>query len=331
MVLPQVLIIGAMKAGTTTLWRDLHPHPDLGFPRLRKEPQILSCAEHDLQTMRDRYSWFFALAKPGQILCDPSTRYAALPRYEGVPQRAEQLLGTDLRIIYMIREPIERIVSHHHHGYADGWLDPSIDTAIRKSRQLVSLSMYASQITPWLDVFGPERIKVVRLDDYALDRAAGLTDVCRFLDLDPAPALARLRPNAIYNRGSDRRAKQGPALRLIQSRVYRKLKRRLPVTWDHALRTALLPPVPPRSAPPSPGTIESLAERLGPELQRFASILGADRPPWDIHDAASLWTQRYHEHRAQSESSRTRNHPRPTHPEQTARGPGAAPESQAAP
>jgi len=294
MALPNVLIIGAMKAGTTTLWRDLLPHPELCFPRLRKEPQVLARRDLPPREIRRRYRWFFDHARPGQLVCDPSMRYAARPKFRGVARRARRLLGPDLRIIYMVREPIARVVSHHHHGYADGWLPPSIDRAVHRNRQLVSLSRYAFQLDPWLERFGQERLHVIHLESYAADRRAGVAEVCGFLGLDPQPVLARLRPDVIHNRGVDRRARRGPGMALIRSPVYQRMRPHIPVPWDRQLRRWLLPPVAPRPTPPNPDTVRFIADSVADDLERLRCLLASDRPLWDMDRAIREWTEHYH-------------------------------------
>ncbi len=114
MRLPDFLIIGAQKAGTTTLYRDLLANPAIFLP-IDKEPGNL--CEDDLltDTGRSAYARHFANASTDQLCGEATTSHTKRPDVLGVPARARRLLGDKLKVIYLVREPISRIISHHHH------------------------------------------------------------------------------------------------------------------------------------------------------------------------------------------------------------------------
>jgi len=114
MTLPHFLIIGAMKSGTTTLYRDMLTHRRVFFSA-DKEPMNL--VNDDVLTAEGRHAYesLFAGAGRDSVCGEASTAYTKLPVYPGVPRRALQLLGPELRLIYIMRHPIERLISHHHH------------------------------------------------------------------------------------------------------------------------------------------------------------------------------------------------------------------------
>ena len=87
MTLPKFLIIGAMKAGTTTLYEDLLQIPALWLPP-QKEPEDLIHPEVETAQGLRVYEQKFARCPSGAIAGDASTAYAKRPTYEGVAARA---------------------------------------------------------------------------------------------------------------------------------------------------------------------------------------------------------------------------------------------------
>ncbi|MFW6060568.1 MAG: sulfotransferase [Phycisphaeraceae bacterium] len=183
--LPHFLIIGAMKSGTTTLYRDLLTHPRVFMP-VEKEPNNLASDEVLTDAGTAAYRELFRDARPEQCCGEASTAYTKIPWIEGVPQRAMRLLGPALKLIYIVREPVSRAVSHYHHQFARGAEPRNMDFAFRRNSELIDFSCYAMQLEPWLATFGRDSVKVVCFEQYIADRAAGAADVLAFLGLDPA-------------------------------------------------------------------------------------------------------------------------------------------------
>ena len=180
--LPSFLIIGAQKSGTTTLYRDLYDHPDVFLPEF-KEPNAL-CADDVLQGEgRRTYARLFAPAAANQICGEASTAYTKWPDFTSVPRRARELLGPDLKLIYITRDPIVRITSQYAHEFDLGRIDTDIERAVREVPRLINYSRYAMQVLKWLEYFPQENLRLLRLEDYSRDRVAGLKDLWAFLQL----------------------------------------------------------------------------------------------------------------------------------------------------
>jgi hypothetical protein len=106
--LPEFMIIGAAKAGTTALNEYLSQHPQIFMCPL-KEPQFFST---DVIYERGLawYEGLFADAKSGQICGEASTSYTFFPSTPLTPQRIHQAIP-NVKLIYLIREPVSRIQS----------------------------------------------------------------------------------------------------------------------------------------------------------------------------------------------------------------------------
>src|SRR5215471_4705447 len=120
------LIIGAMKAGTTSLFQDLAQNSAICIPE--KEPSYLT--RYDSARAAAAYQKLFHTARPNQILCDALTGYSMLPRFPGLPERALAFFGRDIKILYLVRNPIVRALSHHYHSVNYGMADPDAETAL---------------------------------------------------------------------------------------------------------------------------------------------------------------------------------------------------------
>ncbi len=277
MTLPDFLIIGAMKSGTTSLYRDLLTHPRVFFP-LDKEPENLCSDDVLTDAGRARYEKMFERAGPDQLCAEASTAYTKRPTFEGVAERARKLMP-EARLIYLIRDPVARLLSHHHHMRVEGSMPESLEQAIEEHPELLDYSRYAMQLDPWANAFGADAIRVVRFEDYIADREASAAALQQFLGLDPRPDLVDAQ--TVHNKGEGKPVTTGPWKAVISSAPYRRLVRPLlPIGLKDRLRAALLPKAPAKAPPPPPELIQRLRRDLEPDMARLRELWG-DRLRWD--------------------------------------------------
>jgi hypothetical protein len=287
--LPSFLLIGAMKAGTTTLFRDLVHNPAIFFP-LDKEPGFLNSDAVLTSSGSAAYGAIYRRARQGQLLGDASTTYSKLPDVSGVPQRARCLLGPDVRIIYLVREPVARAISHHHHLLTLGLTKKTIDSAVHCDPRLLNYGRYWMQLEPWLEVFGPNQVNIVVFEEYIRRRRQTIAEVSAFLGIESASHL--VDPNAIYNKGDEAHVVLGPWRLLTGSRLYDRIVRpRLSLQMRERLRTVLLPKSPPRPPPPSSDTIDHLIARLEPDALALTNFLKRQEPLWNFHRVRAHFAQ----------------------------------------
>lgn len=269
---PRFIVIGAQKCGTTTLYEDLRQHPDVYIP----DKESSGLTDHDVLTESGAraYRALFAGAPEGSMAGEVSTTYAMLPMHPEVLERS-RALQPETRIIYIVRDPIDRAISHHHHDFALGLCGPDIDQEVYRHPEIVDNTRYATQLGPWVERFGRERVLAVRFEDYVSDRATGIARVQNFLGLRAQP----LASDAIHNSSEGRRVAVGAWARVSQSEAYRRLVR--PLMSERVRRrimSSVLPAAPDRPDPPSEETLAYLASELGPEVDSLASLIG--QPPW---------------------------------------------------
>jgi sulfotransferase family protein len=275
--LPDFLVIGAMKAGTTTMYQDLRANPAIFLPE--KELSALRSPQTDAGS----YAALFAGAGAAQSVGEVSAPYAKLPEAAGTVERAVQILGSGFRVVYLVRDPVDRTVSHHFHRLARRAADPSIDTAVRSDTKLIDYSRYGMQIEPWVDAVGADNVHLVHFERYVSDRGGVLAEVEGFLGVPPAAATD---VSAVHNRGDGRPVAVGVRGRLTRSEVYRRYVRpRLGEGARARLARAVLPTAPPRPQPPSAETVELVLERTAADCARLVELFGPSAPTWDA-DAA---------------------------------------------
>lgn len=252
--LPGFLIIGAMKAGTTTLYEDLVHLPDIYMPP-DKEPEDLVDPAVETPEGLARYQAKFAAAEAGALCGEASTAYAKRPTYDGVAERALRVLGPDLKILYMTRDPVRRSVSQYHHQWGMGVEQRPLNQALLETPDYLDYSRYDWQLAPWREVFGEARILVIRFEDYLADRPAVLARICAFLGVTPPESA----PDETHRNKSDGKRyvpRGGLTEKLTRSRFYLYGIKPL---LSSALRDRIKPLILPQT--------RKLEEKLAPETE----------------------------------------------------------------
>lgn len=176
---PDFVIIGAMKCATSTLHDQLAVQSGIAMSS-PKEP----CFFSDDEVYARGLEWYescFADAGPDDLRGESSTHYSKLPT---LPHAVDRLAAhrPDARIIYVVRNPIDRLVSHFMHGWSEGWYGDSIEAAIASDSTLVDYGRYAMQLRPWLERFGAERVLLVAYDGIRSSPQRELDRIGEFLE-----------------------------------------------------------------------------------------------------------------------------------------------------
>ena len=178
--LPNFLIIGAEKAGTTTLYSLLAHHPEV-FMCGPKEPRFFS--DHNWWKGVVWYERLFEGAEGYKAIGETSPAYTW--GSAEVPKRIYQTLG-DIRYIYIVRDPIERLISHYRHSVIRGWIEKRIDIeeAIEIVPAIKDCSHYYSQIERYLSYTNREQWLIFSLESLIQDPFAMQKKILNFIDVD---------------------------------------------------------------------------------------------------------------------------------------------------
>jgi hypothetical protein len=263
-------IIGAMKAGTTSLFKYLAGHPDL-CPSKRKEPRVFR-DPGDPAEQRAALGDLFDQGKGQLWRFEGSTAYTKYPKFTGVPERIQRAVP-DARFIYLVRNPVERTWSQYIHNLAHGRETRPFARAIEEKPQYLNFSRYHLQLQEYLAVFPKERILLQVFEDMVADPAAVVRSVCEFLGVDTSyrPATAKIA----YNASSAKRTASMP-LRALQTLG---LDRSVPWRVRQRLRTAG-DPLPERRAVLTTDTRRIVADALRPDTEAFFTEYGRRIGAW---------------------------------------------------
>lgn len=178
MSLPDFLIVGAMKCGTSTLAAQLAAQDGV-FMSTPKEPNFFS-DEEIWARGEDWYRGLFAGAAPGDLKGEASTHYTKLPTHPETLERMATLLELP-RIVYMIRNPVERTVSHYIHEWTQGEMDGDPVSAFARHPELVAYGRYGMQIEPYVGRFGAGNVFLTSLEQIKAGPQAELDRIGAFL------------------------------------------------------------------------------------------------------------------------------------------------------
>ncbi len=184
MSLPDLVILGAMKCGTSTLQAQLASQPGV-FMSTPKEPNYFSNDEIFAQG-QNWYEGLFANAAPGDLKGEASTHYTKLPTYPQTLPRMQAVLRTP-RLIYMIRNPMVRAVSHYIHEWTEGRLGADAPAAFQQTPEITAYGCYGMQIAPFAAAYGADRILLTSLEQIKADPDTAFGQISAFLGL-PADA-----------------------------------------------------------------------------------------------------------------------------------------------
>lgn len=286
MALPTFFVIGAPKAGTTSLHNYLAAHPQIQMSAV-KEPRFFSGPENGIPYPPDRvgsldaYETLFDPA--AEVRGESSTDYATHPRRQGVPERIEELVP-EARFIYLVRDPIARTVSHFKMttallGERRTLREALGDLADLRSPYL-SPSLYATQLELYLRTFPPARILVIDQADLQAERRATLSRVFDFLSVEDTAPLDGFTEEHLGS-GDWRAYPSGyadfvarhvaPRLQWIPGGLRRSARRSVERVLWRPLDTGL-----------DDDLREGLEDLYAPEVARLRSLTGMEFPTWSV-------------------------------------------------
>lgn len=280
--LPTFLVIGAMKAGTTSLYHYLRDHPQVFMPEI-KEVNFFN----PRRNWHRGLTWYeeqFRSAPPGTVAVgEASTSYTKYPWIAGVPERIASALG-DVRLIYVVRHPIERMRSQYLHHVATGQEWRPIGDAFRDEPMYRNISRYAFQLGRYEPFVAPQRILVIDARDLREDRVATLRRTYAFLEVDPSHVPGSIDREYLTSAGRQmkprplRAIRRIPKIRTVASYVpepVKALKHRV----TRGLRTEELS-VERGDLPP--GLEAELRASFRDDVARMRRWLGRDFDGWGI-------------------------------------------------
>lgn len=200
-LIPDFLIIGAGKSGTTSLDKYLKQHPEIFIPRV-KEPNFYG---YEHKTVKDfdgdlaeiahfngsvtdlqAYLNLFKEAAPGQVKGETSNTYLY---HEGAPERI-QYYNPDMKLIAILRQPAGRLYSRYLHLARENRVPTSSfsdcmdkNTIWWKRNDLIKEGFYFKNLSPFYKIFPRENIKVYLYEELNNHSQEVLKDIFKFLNV----------------------------------------------------------------------------------------------------------------------------------------------------
>jgi hypothetical protein len=286
MTLPNFIVIGAYKSGTTSLYNYLRQHPEIFMSRI-KEPNFFA-HEKKAKMMReegkevrvidnmDSYQDLFKKVTNEKAIGEAS------PIYLGTPLAAKRIKETipDVKLIAILRQPVDAFYSDHNmriresrkleNDFRERFMD--IENRIRSGK--ISGPMYYSQLKTYYDLFDASQIKVYLFEDLIKNSSAVFQDIFRFLGVDDT-----FRPDMseTYNPGGlPKNQKLGEILTNLLKK--KKLIKKVPFLRKALLRlqqanTVKFPPL-------SPDLRRELTSIFREDIQNLQKLIGRDMNAW---------------------------------------------------
>ena len=286
---PNLFLIGAMKSGTTTLHALLAEHPDI-FMCEPKEPCYFIRPELLRQywpEMWERRYWesevaylrLFLEAGKARIIGESSTDYTKLPRFAGVVEKIRDF-SPDARFIYIMRDPVERTLSHYWHMVTHRAERRDLLEALRDEPHYIDVSNYAMQLQPYLETFGRERILTLTFEQLKSEPRETVQQVFSWLDVDPAfvPPNLGERENVTAER-VQQVSGTGALHRLRHSRLWNRIGPLVPPAV-RALGVRLAVREVDRSEVDKAAAIAYLRPIQREQTEKLKTLLGHDFPEW---------------------------------------------------
>lgn len=167
MRLPDFIVIGTAKSGTTTLFHWLSEQPEFDLPLVPavKEPHFFVNED----AWGRGLSWYASLFEhvPVDLLTGEASPGYTRPDVAATAARRMATLVPDVRLVYVLRHPVDRLRSAHRHRLQRAREHLPLDQAVQSLpwHEFLGRSMYWTCLEPYLEVFEREQICVARFED----------------------------------------------------------------------------------------------------------------------------------------------------------------------
>ena len=285
---PNLFLIGTHKGGTTSFYEMLSTHPAIHAPE-PKEPGYFSLTPQLTESNLSAYRQIYSEAREQhRFILDGSTSYAQTNRYPETVGRIAEHCGNDLKFIYLLRDPIERIRAAYVQLRSEGNNDLPREFSQALPR-LIEPTLYHTHYQAYASVWGPESIFVATFEELISDPDA-LSRRCQtFLGIEQCQ-LQSVHANA----GTDRNQNSPVLDSLMQLPGALPLAKRL---VDSPVGGALLnlrsrlssPVVKPDLTPQDLGAKWA---QIRDEAEAILDIAGADHSVWPSLQSTKLAASR---------------------------------------
>ncbi|ACV64771.1 sulfotransferase [Desulfofarcimen acetoxidans DSM 771] len=205
-MLPNFICPGVQKSATTTLYDILKQHPDIYLPKKLKEPGFFHVEERYLKGINWYEENYYSDVINEKVIGDMSTGYIF---EEKALDRIIKDLGKDLKIIIILRNPVDRAYSHYLMNTRNGIESLSFREAIENEKRRIQLSnenklnysyfsrgLYAEQIKRILRYYDKKQILIVLFEEFVKNQDFILNNIYDFLEVERIKVINNIKSNA---------------------------------------------------------------------------------------------------------------------------------------
>ena len=228
---PNFLVIGAQKSATTSLCSLLGEHPEI-FMCDPKEPHYFAKDEVYAKGW-EWYASLFEMAGDARAIGEGSTGYTLHTVFPLAPARIARDLP-DAKLIYIVRDPLERIESAWMQGRGDGLPVWDLGKTLRRYPRIIDASRYWRQLGYYRPYFPDDRFHIVFFEDFKEDPASVLKSCFEFLDVDSGINIERQTKTENVSYG--KLAENPLSVWARHNQTVRQLGHIFPKSWRQGMR-----------------------------------------------------------------------------------------------
>lgn len=285
--LPDFVVIGAPRAGTTSLYEALSQIDEICLTEFKEPNYFIS----ELNWPKGAHWYRSLFAEPDKICGDISPNYSSVDKFEGVADRLHAA-SPDAKIIYNLRDPVKRAISHYQQNWLAGQtaIEPQqfFDTA--DGAHILNGSRYWMQLQPYLERFPEDNFHFVDFRDLRQRQKDVVAEICRFVGCPQKEgSLAEL---STEHRNSTEALSNMPGwymrasewVRTNDSRLIRRAKQAVPSGAVQAIKSVVSSPTDASRRPPavSEEVRERMREVLAEDAARFREFTGKAFSHWSV-------------------------------------------------
>jgi hypothetical protein len=289
MTLPNFVIAGAMKAGTTSLLEYLGQHPQVYKSPIKEtrfftfdpdDPEHVSKSYRNfpVRTM-DAYLEQFADVRDEIAIGEATPNYLISPH---APLRMKEIIP-DVRLVFSLRHPVNRLYSIYLMGVTRGAVTGNIYEDLNPNGSLAKFHRYSPYFRLWRSCFDLSQMKIILFEDFKSNPVAVIQSLYRYLAVDDqfAPDTTRR-----YNVGGVPKNRFAAGLvrglkRVRNLQYFRMVKPYLPDavrSWNSKLRGATL-----RNPDPLPEDLaRALTAYYRDDVLELQDLLEVDLSAWNV-------------------------------------------------
>lgn len=270
MLKPDFLIIGGMKCGTSSLHYYLSLHPEV---QMSKDKDIhffskMEIFKQGLQFYNDYFN------ENNLLKGESSVSYTVYPSYPDTVKNIYNTLGVGTKFIYVVRDPIERIISHYIHNLSAGRTKLKLNAFVENMKpdsHYLNTSRYYQQISEYLRYYDKNNILIISTENLKNQRQKTLQSVFDFLHVEPT--FYDDQYNQVKHKSAEKLIYNKFGKWVGKTRLIWRYKNKIPFTGKKIQIESL-----------SDENLKRLQDFLNDDIEKFKIFTNCEFPEWKTYN-----------------------------------------------